>query len=82
MINDYRKDRFFVYFRNSGKLDKRIVELQDKGHPTLVFDINNEYDIGAEFYRWEFATAVACSLLGINAFDQPDVQDNKRRTVK
>ena len=80
-LDNYGNDRIFVYFRNNGDLDERIVELQEKGHPTLVFDINNEYDMGAEFYRWEFATAIACSLLGINAFDQPDVQDNKRRTV-
>ena len=80
-IDNYGNDRIFVYFRKDGKLDKRLVELQDKGHPTLVFDINDEYDISAEFYRWEFATAIACSLLRINAFDQPDVQDNKRRTI-
>jgi len=40
------------------------------------------YDLGAEFYRWEAATAFACAVLGVNAFDQPDVQDSKNRTIK
>ena len=50
------------------------------GHPLLTFKIDSAYDLGAEFYRWEFATAVACAVLDVNAFDQPDVQDNKTRT--
>ena len=41
----------------------------------------NPYDIGAEFFRWEMAVSVACHILGINAFDQPDVQDSKLRTI-
>jgi transaldolase / glucose-6-phosphate isomerase len=40
----------------------------------------NDYDLGAEFYRWEVAVAVACAVLGVNPFDQPNVQDNKKRT--
>ena len=46
----------------------------------MTFTINDPYDLAAEFYRWEFATAVACAILHINAFDQPDVQDSKDRT--
>jgi transaldolase/glucose-6-phosphate isomerase len=46
----------------------------------LVFEITDAVDLGAEFYRWEIATAFACVVLGIDAFDQPDVQDNKTRT--
>jgi transaldolase/glucose-6-phosphate isomerase len=46
----------------------------------LTFEINDPYDLAAEFYRWEFATAVACAILRLNAFDQPDVQDSKDRT--
>jgi transaldolase/glucose-6-phosphate isomerase len=42
--------------------------------------LNDPYELGLEFFRWEFATAVACAVLGVNAFDQPDVQDNKTRT--
>ena len=52
-----------------------------KGIQRLYLILIMNMKIGAEFYRWEFATAIACSLLRINAFDQPDVQDNKRRTI-
>ncbi len=77
----YGADRLFVYLRQDGNLDAKIKNLQQAGHPVLVFDIENVYDLGAEFYRWEVATAFACAVLGINAFDQPDVQDNKTRTI-
>jgi transaldolase/glucose-6-phosphate isomerase len=54
--------------------------LQENGFPALVLLIDNEYDLGAEFYRWEVATAVASAMIGVNSFDQPDVQDSKERT--
>ena len=63
-----------------GGLDGAIKSIQDAGQSVLVFDIADAYDLGAEFFRWEVATAVACSILGVNAFDQPDVQDSKDRT--
>ncbi|GAB4416003.1 MAG: bifunctional transaldolase/phosoglucose isomerase [Anaerolineales bacterium] len=77
---DYSDDRMFVYLRNDGGHSGLVAELRETGHPVLVFDLPDAYDLGAEFYRWEFATAVACHILGVNAFDQPDVQDNKKRT--
>ncbi len=77
----YGDDRFFVYLRQGGEFDKEIAELQKVGFPILQFQINNPYDAGAEFYRWEIATAVACHILNVNAFDQPDVQDSKLRTI-
>ncbi len=73
-------DRLFIYLRSEGKLDDAIKVIRDSGQPVLVFTLSDAYDMGAEFYRWEFATAVACSVLGVNAFDQPDVQDSKDRT--
>jgi len=76
----YRQDRLFVYLRRQGKLDATIKDLSQAGHPVLVFNLPDPYDLGAEFYRWELATAVACSILRVNAFDQPDVQDSKDRT--
>jgi transaldolase / glucose-6-phosphate isomerase len=76
----YSKDRLFVYLRQGGKLDAFIGNLHKNGHPALVLDIAGEYDLSAEFFRWEYATAAACSILGVNAFDQPDVQDSKTRT--
>jgi transaldolase / glucose-6-phosphate isomerase len=44
-----------------------------------VIPVTTSYDLGAEFYRWEVATAVACHILGVNAFDQPNVEDAKKR---
>jgi len=77
----YAGDRLFVYLRHTGSLDAQVEALRQAGHPALVFDFNEMYDLGAEFYRWEVATAFACAILGVNAYDQPDVQDNKNRTV-
>ena len=77
----YRADRIFVYLRREGSLDAQVEALRQAGHPALVFDIADVYDLGAEFYRWEVAIAYACAVLGVNAFDQPDVQDSKTRTV-
>jgi len=76
----YGKDRLFVYLRKDGDCDADLDKLQKAGHPLLVFDVADPYDLGAEFYRWEVATAIACAVLNVNAFDQPDVQDAKDRT--
>ena len=77
---DYGSDRLFVYLRRGGQFDHRAQRLQKAGQPVLVFDVPANLDLGAEFYRWEMATASACIVLGVNAFDQPDVQDSKNRT--
>ena len=77
----YGADRLFVYLRQEGSLDAKVEKLKQGGHPVLLFEISDVYDLGAEFYRWEVATAFACAVLGVNAFDQPDVQDNKTHTV-
>lgn len=86
------EDRLFVYLGEKGAQDSdsrkvskpqaAISRLRQVGQPALTFRLNSPYDLGAEFYRWEVATAVACAILGVNAFDQPDVQDNKNRTVQ
>ncbi len=78
----YSKDRLFVYLKHDGVFADFADDLIKNGHPVLTFNIDSAYDLGAEFLRWEFATAVACADLGVNAFDQPDVQDNKTRTKK
>jgi transaldolase/glucose-6-phosphate isomerase len=75
----YKKDRLFVYLRQTGELDPQIAALREAGQPVLEIAVGNAYDLGAEFYRWEVATAVACHILGVNAFDQPDVEDAKKR---
>jgi hypothetical protein len=76
----YGDDRLFVYLRWDGRYDDQMRRLQTSGFPALVFTIEDGYDLGAEFYRWEIATAVASAVIGVNSFDQPDVQDNKERT--
>ncbi len=78
----YGSDRLFIYLRQSGKYDNKVKLLRKAGHPVLTQDITNNYALGAEFFKWEFAIATACSILGVNAFDQPDVQDSKSRTVE
>jgi transaldolase / glucose-6-phosphate isomerase len=79
-VKAYGKDRLFVYLRQTGELDENIKALREAGHPVIEFSIPNVYDIGAEMYRWEIATAVACSILGVNAFDQPNVETSKKIT--
>ncbi|MGB8984741.1 MAG: bifunctional transaldolase/phosoglucose isomerase [Anaerolineales bacterium] len=79
-VKEYGKDRLFVYLRKTGVFDERIKALREAGHPVLEFKIPGVYDVGAEMYRWEIATAVACSILGVNAFDQPNVETSKKIT--
>lgn len=77
----YGMDRVFVYAfikRADPAIEKRLGELARIGHPILRFQLRDAYDLGAEFFRWEFAIAVAGALLGINAFDQPNVEEAKK----
>lgn len=80
----YGDDRAFVYMRLSGdanaETDVAVERLSGVGQPVVTLDLDDVYDIGAEFFRWEFAAAVAGHLLGINPFDQPDVQAAKDAT--
>ncbi len=77
----YGNDRLFVYLRRTGKFDFMVKQLHKADHPVLTQDFLDNFAIGSEFYKWEFAIATACSIIGVNAFDQPDVQDSKNRTV-
>ncbi|HZJ23747.1 MAG TPA: transaldolase family protein, partial [Anaerolineales bacterium] len=76
----YGDDRVFVYLRQTGELDESVKVLKSAGHPVIECPISNVYDIGAEMYRWEIATVIACSILGVNAFDQPNVETSKKIT--
>ncbi|MBL8061497.1 MAG: bifunctional transaldolase/phosoglucose isomerase [Anaerolineales bacterium] len=78
---DYGNDRLFVYLKSNGELEAGISEIKHAGFPVIELPITNPYDAGAEFFRWEIAISTACHILGINAFDQPDVQDSKLRTI-
>jgi transaldolase/glucose-6-phosphate isomerase len=79
-VKIYENDRLFVYLRQKGELDSLMKSLREAGHPVLDFAIADPYDVGAEMSRWEIATAIACSILGVNAFDQPNVESSKKIT--
>ncbi len=81
----YQADRFFVYTRMEGEGDAagtRLAELSKAGHPVYTITVKDPYDLGAEFFRWETAAAAAGALLGVNPFDQPDVQQAKTLTLQ
>jgi len=82
----YGSDRVFAYVRFTPKPDANqdaaVQKLIDAGQPVVRIDVADVADLGAEFFRWEFATAVAGSVLGINPFDQPDVEASKIATRK
>ncbi|MBL8097574.1 MAG: bifunctional transaldolase/phosoglucose isomerase [Anaerolineales bacterium] len=77
----YGNDRIFVYLRQNGEHDESVAQIQKAGHPIIQSPISNLYEVGGEFFKWEIAISIACHILGINAFDQPDVQDSKLRTI-
>lgn len=80
---DYGDDRVFIYIgvgEPEAKVKKALKALSDAGHPVINFELKDAYEIGGEFLRWEVATAVAGQMLGINPFDQPDVELSKKLT--
>jgi len=81
----YGKDRVFVYIRHTVGVDldqdAKVEALQAAGHPVVRIEVADVINLGQEFFLWEMATAVAGSLLGINAFDQPNVQESKDYTT-
>ncbi|HEX7969209.1 MAG TPA: transaldolase, partial [Stellaceae bacterium] len=80
----YGQDRVFVHMRLAEEQDaaqqETLVALERAGHPVVRIVLADRYHIGQEFFRWEFATAVAGAIIGINPFDQPDVEASKIRT--
>ena len=80
----YADDRLFVHVRLSGgdnaAADVALERIRDAGHPVITLEMDDVYDVGAEFFRWEMATAVAGHLLSIQPFDQPNVQQAKDMT--
>jgi transaldolase/glucose-6-phosphate isomerase len=79
----YGKDRLFVYIRMDADPPNRTVRALEKaGHPVVTLTMRDKLDLGGEFFRWEVATAIAGSILGIDAFDQPNVQESKDNTKK
>jgi glucose-6-phosphate isomerase len=74
----YGKDRLFVAIGD----DPRLTALERAGHPVVRLSYSEPYQLGGEFFRWEFATAVAGQILGIQPFDQPNVQEAKDWTQR
>src|SRR5258707_4850120 len=79
----YGDDRLFVYIRMDADPPHRGVRALEKaGHPVITLTMRDKLDLGGEFFRWEVAVAIAGSILGIDAFDQPNVQESKDNTKK
>jgi transaldolase/glucose-6-phosphate isomerase len=79
--NAYGNDRIFAYVRLEGApdaaQDAAIAAIEKAGQPVVRIALSDIYNLGQEFFRWEIATAVAGSIIGINAFNQPDVEASK-----
>src|SRR5438270_5985083 len=80
----YGNDRLFAYVRlesaPDAAQDAKVAALEKGGHPVVRISMTDIYDLGQEFFRWEIATAVAGSIIGINPFNQPDVEASKIAT--
>jgi len=80
----YGNDRIFAYVRldsaPDAQQDAKLTALERAGQPVVRMSMADVYDLGQEFFRWEIATAVAGSIIGINAFNQPDVEASKVAT--
>jgi transaldolase/glucose-6-phosphate isomerase len=82
----YGNDRIFAYVRYTAAADSdqdaKVAALEAAGQPVIRISMTDTHDLGQEFFRWEIATAVAGSIIGINAFNQPDVEASKIETRK
>ena len=80
----YGNDRIFAYVKLIGtadaSLDAKVAALGAAGHPVVLIEIDDLYQIFGQFFTWEIATAVAGSVMGINPFNQPDVESAKIET--
>jgi transaldolase/glucose-6-phosphate isomerase len=82
----YGDDRVFVRLRLDGQsgwsdaTDPLVASLAAAGHPVIELEVDPDHGLGAEFFRWEFATAIAGAVLGINPFDEPNVTESKDNT--
>lgn len=85
-ITTFRKDRFFLkmgfYGDENDSQSMKPTDLLGIKYPLLNVQIKDELDLGKEFFRWEIATATAGVILGVNPFDQPNVQESKKYTDK
>jgi transaldolase/glucose-6-phosphate isomerase len=82
-VGVYGRDRLFAYIRLDGDdvdHDDHVRALEEAGHPVVRITLADRDTIGQEFVRWEVATAIAGAVIGINPFDQPDVEASKIKT--
>ena len=82
-LEKYSSDRLIVYLRLQGDdntVSDSLVRSLSASHPSVQLELTDRADLGAEFYRWEFATAVAGNILDVHPFDQPNVQGAKDKT--
>ena len=81
----YGNDRVFVSLNLKGESDpkvaKKLQALETAGHPVVRIELNDRMALGAEFVRWEMATAVAGAVIGVNPFDEPNVSESKKNTA-
>lgn len=84
--NVYGADRMFAYVRLSNApdaaQDAQVAALEAAGQPVVRIEVQDIYDLGQQFFCWEIATAVAGAIIGINPFNQPDVEASKIETKK
>jgi len=78
-VDVYGDDRLFlcIYIEGDDEECGKLLSLERAGHPIICMKLRDPYDLGAHCFLWEMATAVACHRLGINPFDQPDVEAAK-----
>ena len=85
-VNVYGTDRVFAYVRLTSapdaEQDAQVAALENSGQPVIRISMNDIYDLGQQFFCWEIATAVAGAIMGINPFNQPDVEASKIETKK
>jgi transaldolase/glucose-6-phosphate isomerase len=83
--HDYGSDRAFLYLKLEGdpsneEMDDAIKTIREAGHPRLTFILPDKYALAGEFLRFEYGTAIAGKMLGINPFDEPNVSEAKANT--
>lgn len=78
-FSDYSEDRLFVYMhlKNDDPYSDKMKEFAEEGFPVITISLDDLYEIGAEYFRWEFATAIASWVMKIHPFDQPNVESAK-----
>jgi transaldolase/glucose-6-phosphate isomerase len=84
-VEAYANDRVFIFMSLKGEADpkthKKLQALEDAGHPVVRIEWKDRLALGAEFVRWEVATATAGAVLGVNPFDEPNVSESKKNTT-